>query len=85
MKTHLDPQPLVIAQYFKFCQQCQKCDESISQYIAKLRECAEHCAIQDKLDEAICDKFVCGVCNEAIQNRLLAEKNLTLAAAIEIA
>ena len=36
-------------------------------------------------DEAIRDKFVCGLCNETMQKRLLAEKNLTLAVAIEIA
>ena len=55
---------------------------SLLSYVAK---CAEHCDFQDKLDEAICDKFVCGLCNETMQKRLLAEKNLTLATAIEIA
>ena len=64
MKTHLDPQPLVIAQHFKFHQRCQKRDESISQFIAELRKCAEHCDFQDKLDEVLCDKFVCGLHNE---------------------
>ena len=85
MKTHLDPQPLVIAQHFKFHQRCQKRDESISQFIAELRKCAEHCDFQDKLDEVLCDKFVCGLRNETMQKRLLTEKNLTLATAIEIA
>ena len=48
-------------------------------------KCTEHCDFQNKLDEAIRDKFVCGLCNKAMQKRLLAEKNLTLAAVIEIA
>ena len=75
MKTHLDAQPLVIAQHFKFHQRCQKNDKSISQFIVELHKCAEHCGFQDKLDEAICDKFVCGSRNETMQKWLLAEKN----------
>ena len=49
VKAHLDPQPLVIAQRFKFHQRCQKRDESISQFVAELRKCAEHYDFQDKL------------------------------------
>ena len=85
MKTHLDPQPLVIAQRFKFHQKNQESGESIAQFIAELRKCAEHCDFQNKLDETIRDRLVCGLRNETIQKRLLAEKNLILATAIEIA
>ena len=85
MQTHLDPQPLIIVQRFKFHQRSQKSGESIAQFVAELRKCAEYCDFQNKLDEAIRDRLVCGLCNETIQKRLLAEKNLTLAAAIEIA
>ena len=85
MKTHLDPQPLVIAQRFKFHQRSQKSGESIAQFVAELRKCAEHCDFQNKLDETIRDRLVCGLRNETIQKRLLAERNLTLVTAIEIA
>ena len=51
MKTHLDPQPLVIAQRFKFHQRNQKSGESIAQFVAELRKYAEHCDFQNKLDE----------------------------------
>ena len=85
MKTHLDPQPLVIAQRFKFHQRNQKSGESIAQFVAELRKCAEHCDFQNKLDETIRDRLVCGLRNETIQKRLLAERNLTLVTAIEIA
>ena len=47
-------------------------------------KCTEHCDFQDKLDEAIRDEFVYGLCNETMQKQLQAEKNLTLAAAIKI-
>ena len=53
MKTHLDPKPLVIAQRFKFHQRNQKSGESIAQFVAELRKCAEHCDFQNKLDETI--------------------------------
>ena len=33
MKSHLDPQPLAIAQRFKFHQRNQKSDETISQFV----------------------------------------------------
>ena len=53
--------------------------------MVELRKCAEHCDFQDKLDEALRDRLVCGLRSETIQKRLLAEKNLTLTSAIEIA
>ena len=85
MQSHLDPQPLAFAQRFKFHQRNQKSDETISQFVVELRKYAEYCDFQDKLDEALRDRLVCGLRSETIQKRLLAEKNLTLASAIEIA
>ena len=64
VKTHLDPQPLVIAQRFKFHQRNQKSGESIAQFVAELRKCAEHCDFQ--LDETIRDRLICGLRNETI-------------------
>ena len=55
MKAHLDPQPQVIAQRFKFHQRNQKSGESIAQFTAELLKCAEHCDFQNKLDETIQD------------------------------
>ena len=37
------------------------------------------------MKQSVRDKLVCGLYNETMQKRLLAEKNFTLAAAIEIA
>ena len=85
MQSHLDPQPLAIAQHFKFHQHNQKSDETISQFVVEPQKYAEYCDFQDKLDDALLDRLVCGLHSETIQKRLLAEKNLTLASAIEIA
>ena len=85
LRAHLDLKPIVIAEHFKFHQRNQREGESVAQYIAELRKLSTHCEFQDHLDQAIRDRLVCGLSSEAIQKRLLSEKNLTLAAAQEIA
>ena len=85
MQSYFDPQLLAIARCFKFHQHNQKSDETISQFVVELQKYAEYCGFQDKLDDALLDRLVCGLRSETIQKCLLAEKNLTLASAIEIA
>ena len=46
---------------------------------------AEFCNYGDKLSEMLRDRIVCGINNEAIQKKLLAEKDLTYERAIAIA
>ena len=79
---HFDPKPLVIAERFRFYRRAQKNDESVADFVADLRRLSIKC---DFLDQAIRDRFVCGVRSEAIQKRLLAEAGLTSARAREIA
>ena len=55
------------------------------QYIAELQRLATHCQFAGYLNEALRDRFVCGIRSEAIQRSLLTEKDLTLARAIEVA
>ena len=56
----------------------------ISDYIAVLRKLSEHCKLR-LLDTALRDRLVCGLSNENAQKLLLAEIDLTLKKAIEIA
>jgi hypothetical protein len=51
---------------------------------AAIRKLATHCHFGDKLEEALRDRFVCGLRHEAIQRRLLSEVDLTYAKAMEI-
>jgi len=44
-----------------------------------------HCEFGAHLDEVLRDRFVCGLGNETIQKRLLAEKDLIFKGAIDIA
>ena len=46
---------------------------------------SEHCEFGQFLDDAIPDKFVCGMINSKIRKRLLTEKDLTLEKATSIA
>ena len=53
--------------------------------MAALRKLAEKCDFRDFLNQALHDKLVCGLCNENIQRKLLAEADLTLQRAFEVA
>ena len=59
--------------------------ESIADYDARLRKLVTHRNFANHLEEALRDRFVCGLRHEAIQWRLLSEVELTYAKAIEIA
>ena len=85
LKDHYEPKPLVIAERFTFHRRNQRREESVMQYLAELRRLATHCKFKDHLDEALRDRFVCGLISETIQKRLLTEDNLDLKRALELA
>ena len=82
-KNTLNP---IIAERFHFYRRDQQTGESISEYLAELRKLATHCHFKaDLLEEALQDRFVCGLRREATQRRLLLEADLTLNKALELA
>ena len=85
LTSHLSPKPLVIAERFRFHKRDQKEGERVSVYQAELRKLAEHCNFGEYLNEALRDRFVCGLRDGNIQKRLLAEDKLTLKKATELA
>lgn len=85
LKKHYEPAPLQIAERFHFYKRSQGLTESIADFAAALRKLAIKCDFGDFLDDALRDRLVCGLWNEPIQKRLLTEKDLTNARAIEIA
>ena len=66
-------------------QRNQNTGEPLKDYLAELRRLSRYCNFQAFLDEAIWDKFVCGMINSSICKRLLTEDNLTLDTAIKLA
>ena len=85
LKSHLNPKPIVIAERFKFYSRGQLPGEAINAYVAELRKKTEYCEFGAFLEEAIRDKFVCGLSNSSIRKRILSEKDLTLEKAISLA
>ena len=85
LKNHLNPKPLVIAERYKFYHRCQNQGESLKDFLAEVRRMTEHCEFQNFLEEAIRDRFVCGMHMSNIRKRLLTEVNLTLERATSIA
>lgn len=85
METHFNPKPLTTAERFRFHKRDQKYYESTQEYNIVLCKLSEHCNYGDYLNDSLRDRFVCGLKNEQIQKKLLAEKDLTYTKAVEIA
>ena len=86
LTKHFSPEPLVIAERFHFHRREQGVEESISVYVAELRRLASSCKFkEDYLEEALRDRFVCGLRSEAIQRHLLSQRSLTLKIAVDSA
>eukprot|EP00731_Ephydatia_muelleri_P002767 Em0001g2767a len=81
----MTPAPSSIVQRFKFFCRSQQDSESVSQFVAELRKLSEFCEFGDTLDVMLRDRLVCGVRNQKLQQRLLAESNLTFTKAFGIA
>lgn len=78
MKTHLQPQPSLLAERFKFRQRIQKADESIAEFVSELKKLSKYCKFSaDSLKENLRDQFVCGLRNEYIRQRLFTEDDIT--------
>lgn len=85
LKQHYDPKPLVIGERFHFYKRSQKPNETVAEFLADLRKLSIRCEFGTFLDQALRDRFVCGVRNETMQKKLLAEDGLTVARALGIA
>ena len=60
--------------------------ESVSEFMTALhRMAADKCGFRGHLEEALKDRLVCGLRSKAIQKKLLAESDLTLETANEMA
>ncbi|CAB3995696.1 Retrovirus-related Pol poly from transposon, partial [Paramuricea clavata] len=84
LEKHFIPTPSVIVERFKFHSRIRRVDEGIAKYVAELRRMTEHCKFGTSLDNMIRDRLVCGINNEKIQRRLLAEPELTYKKAVEL-
>ena len=70
---------------YKFHSRNRNEDEGVAANVAELRKLTEHCNFGDTLPEMLRDRLVCGINNKKIQWRLVAERELTLKKAKELA
>ena len=61
----------------------QKAGESVDRYVTALRTLASTCEFGDLREPLIRDRFVCGLSNAAVKERLLRTSQLTLQKAID--
>ena len=85
LKAHYEPTPSVIVERFNFYRRDQKIGESVEEFKAELKKLSTHCSFGTHLDDTLRDRFVCGLRSTIVQKKLLAEKNLTFAGAVETA
>ena len=85
LKKHFNPDPSEIVERYKFHTRVHLPNETVSQFVAELRTIARYCNFKDTLKDLLRDRIVCGINDDTIQRRLLAEKKLTLDKALEIA
>ena len=85
VKSHYDLVPSVTMQRYKFNTRTRAEGESVTTYVAVLREIAQHCEYGETLSDMLRDRLVCGVMHRGITNRLLNEKKLTYDKAMELA
>ena len=83
LTEHLSPKPNEIAQRYVFYKRDRRTGETVKDYVAALRKLSEHCNFADKLEDHLRDKFVCGLNDERLQQKLLATQNLTLKVAVD--
>ena len=77
VQKHVQPRPSIIIQRFNFHSGGRRRGENISTYVAELRKLSEHCNFGTTLNDMLRNRLVCGVGDQRIQRRLLAEPDLT--------
>ena len=85
LQNHFNPAPAITVQRFKFNSRSRQNGENVATFVSELRHLAMRCDFGAALEEMLRDRLVCGIKDEHIQRRLLAEPNLTFKKAQEIA
>lgn len=67
------PNPSVLVRRFLFHSHVRRPGQSVAQFAAELKHLSEQCGFGSALDDALRDRLVCGLEEEAVQRRLLEE------------
>ena len=79
LKNHFDPEPIVIAERHKFWTAYQEENESVADFVVRLKKLSTTCSFNTFLEEALRDRLVSGLHKKMIkaQRQLLAMRDLT--------
>ncbi|XP_072377923.1 uncharacterized protein [Diabrotica undecimpunctata] len=80
---HYSPKRLIIAEWYNFYLSKQEPNEQLRDYAEKLKNLSKHCQLGNFLNEALRDKFVCGLKSDTIRRKLRTESNLTFERALQ--
>ena len=85
LKSHIDPQPIVIAERHKFWTAMQEEDESLADFVVRLKKLSSTCCFGTFLEEALRDRLVSALHKKMMkaQKTLLTVKDLTFREAKE--
>ena len=79
LKKHYTPVNLQIAESFKFRRCAQNDNESISEFVSRLRKCASTCNYETFLERALKEQFTVGLRNKETQLKLLSKEHSAIA------
>ena len=85
MTLQKNPTPLEIAERFRFHKRNQKEGESVGDFVAGIRKLSTHCNIGEFQENMLRHRQMCGLQSEHIQNKLLAQADLTFSKALSMA
>ena len=80
LEDHFEPQPLVIAERFKFHNCKQQFSQSVADFVAELKKLASTCKFEGHLSEAL---RVCGLHDYKTQQHLFTLVDLTFEKAVQ--
>lgn len=85
----VNPQPLEIAERFRFLNRRQQSGETAAQYMAELRKSALNCNFEkdaiEPLNARLRDQFVCGLAKMEMKQYLLQQEKLTVENVVNLA
>ena len=84
LKCYYSPKPSIIVQHCKYNTRYRQLGESITKFVAELRQIAQFCGYEGVLEDMLRDRLVCGVNNTRIQKSLLTETDPPFKKAFEI-
>ena len=85
LQAHYHPPPSPFLSRFKFHTHVRQPSESITTFVAQLKELAQHCGFGDQLENMVRDRIVVGINDPRIQHCLLQETDITFDNAFKIA